>query len=83
VALLVQFAKTVRREDVWHLRRLPEAKKYALLACFLVEALKTTLDHSIEMNDPYLVGMCRRSRNSCERNKGSTGSAPATAGSSC
>jgi Domain of unknown function (DUF4158) len=45
VALLLQFAKTARREDVWHLRRLPEAKRYALTACFLVEALKITLDH--------------------------------------
>jgi TnpA family transposase len=67
VALLLQFSKAARREDVWHLRRLPEAKRYALTACFLVEALKITLDHSIEMNDQFLGGMCRRSKNSFER----------------
>jgi len=53
VALLLQFAKTARREDVWHLRRLPEAKRYALTACFLVEAMKITLDHAVEMNDQF------------------------------
>ena len=67
VALLLQFSKTARREDVWHLRRLPEAKRYALTACFLVEALKITLDHAVEMNDQFLGGMCRRSKNSFER----------------
>jgi hypothetical protein len=67
VALLLQFAKTARREDVWHLRRLPEAKRHALTACFLVEALKITLDHAVEMNDQFLGGMCRRSKNSFER----------------
>lgn len=67
VAMLLQFSKAARREDVWHLRRLPEAKRYALTTCFLMEALKTTLDHSIEMNDQFLGGMCRRSKNSFER----------------
>jgi hypothetical protein len=62
VALLLQFSKIARREDVWHLRRLPEAKRHALTACFLVEALKITLDHSVEMNDQFLGGMCRRSK---------------------
>jgi cobalamin-dependent methionine synthase I len=43
------------------LRACLDAKRHALLACFLVEALKTILDHAIEMNDQYLTGMCRRS----------------------
>ena len=42
-------------------------KRHALTACFLVEALKTTLDQSVEMNDQFLGGMCRRSKNSFER----------------
>ncbi|MHB1959977.1 MAG: hypothetical protein ACYCO5_13210 [Acidobacteriaceae bacterium] len=67
VAMLLQFAKAARREDVWHLRRLPAVKRHALTACFLVEALKTTLDQSVEMNDQFLGGMCRRSKNSFER----------------
>ena len=67
VALILQFGRCVRREDVWHLRRLPEAKRHAMVACFLIEALKTTLDHAVEMNDQFLLGMCRRSKNSFER----------------
>jgi TnpA family transposase len=51
----------VRRNDAWHLRAYLDVKRHALLACFLVEALKTILDHAIEMNDQYLTGMCRRS----------------------
>jgi len=67
VALILQFARYARREDVWHLRRMPEAKRHAMVACFLIEALKTTLDHVVEMNDQFLLGMCRRSKNSFER----------------
>jgi hypothetical protein len=60
-ALIRQLAWSVRRNDAWHLRAYPDVKRHALLACFLVEALKTILDHAIEMNDQYLTGMCRRS----------------------
>ena len=67
VALILEFARCARREDVWHLRRLPEAKRHAMVACFLIEALKTTIDHVVEMNDQFLLGMCRRSKNSLER----------------
>ena len=65
-ALIRQFAWSVRRNDVWHLREYPDEKRHALLACFLVEALKTILDHAIEMNDQYLIGMCRRSEHAFE-----------------
>jgi hypothetical protein len=44
-----------------------EAKRHAFTTSFLVEALKTTLYHSIEMNDQFLGGMYRRSKNSFER----------------
>jgi TnpA family transposase len=65
-ALLRQFAWSVRRNDAWHLRAYPDEKRHALLACFVVEALKTILDHSIEMNEQYLIGMCRRSESAYE-----------------
>jgi hypothetical protein len=67
-ALIRQFAWSVRRNDAWHLRAYPREKRHALLACFLVDALKTILDHTIEMNDQYLIGMCRRSGSAYERN---------------
>jgi Domain of unknown function (DUF4158) len=65
-ALIRQFAWSARRNDAWHLRAYPDEKRHALLACFLVEALKTILDHAIEMNDQYLIGMCRRSESAYE-----------------
>jgi hypothetical protein len=43
-----------------------QRKSVTLLVCFLVEALKTILDHAIEMNDQYLIGMCRRFETSYE-----------------
>ena len=65
-ALVRQFAWSVRRNDAWHLRAYPDEKRHALLGCFLVEAVKTILDHAIEMNDQYLIGMCRRSESAYE-----------------
>jgi hypothetical protein len=37
------------------LRRFPEAKRYALTACFLVEAHKTSLDHIVALHDQLLT----------------------------
>jgi TnpA family transposase len=66
-ALVRQFAWAVRRNDAWHLRAYPEEKRHALLLCFVVDALKTVLDHAVEMDDQYLTGMCRRSLHAFER----------------
>ena len=37
-----------------------------MLACFLVEAQKSLLDHLATMHDQFLTGMSRRSRNAFE-----------------
>jgi TnpA family transposase len=66
-ALVRQFAWAVRRNDAWHLRAYPEQKRHALLLCFVIDALKTVLDHAVEMDDQYLTGMCRRSLHAFER----------------
>ena len=56
----------VERYDVKELRRFAPAKRYVLVACFLVEAQKTTLDHLVEMNRVFLTGMSRRARHALE-----------------
>jgi hypothetical protein len=82
LALLLQFSKTARREDVWHLRRMPEAKRHALTACFLVEALKITLDHAVEMTINFSGACAGAPRTPSKGNNRNTVSAPAMAASS-
>jgi TnpA family transposase len=60
------FAELVRRYDVDDLRRFVPAKRHALVACFLAEARKTTLDHLVEMHREFLTGMSRRARHAVE-----------------
>jgi Domain of unknown function (DUF4158) len=50
-ALITHLSDTAKRHDAWYLRRLPETKRYALMACFLMEVRKTILDHLVEMHD--------------------------------
>jgi TnpA family transposase len=56
-----------RRYDVGDLKRFQSAKRYAIVACFLVEAQKTILDHIVEMHREYLTGMARRARNTVDQ----------------
>jgi TnpA family transposase len=61
--LIEHLYRSTKRHDVWYLKRLPEIKRYAMVACFLVETRKTVLDHLIEMNDQHLtklIGECRK-----------------------
>ena len=37
-----------------------------MLACLLVEAQKSLLDHLVTMHDQFVTGMARRSRNAFE-----------------
>jgi TnpA family transposase len=60
-----QLAELGRRYDVWTLRRFKE-KKYALVACLLLETQKTLLDQAVGMHDQYVLDMQRKSRNSLE-----------------
>ena len=61
-----QLGQLGRRYDARDLRRFAKPKRDALVACYLVEARKTLLDQIVEMNDLFLTGMNRRSRNSVE-----------------
>ena len=59
-------AQNVRAYDVDDLKRFSPAKRQALVACFLVDAQKTTLDLLVEMHHVYLTGLNRRARNAAE-----------------
>src|SRR2546422_5400913 len=52
-----------KRYDVHTLRRFPEAKRYGLTACFLVEIHKTILDHIVSLHDQLLTKKIREARN--------------------
>jgi hypothetical protein len=69
-ALIQHLWNATKRHDVWYLNRLPETKRYAMVACFLVETRKTVLDHLIEMNDQHLtklIGDCRKAADEQQR----------------
>jgi TnpA family transposase len=69
-ALIEHLFHTARRHDAWYLKRLPETKRYAMVACFLVETRKTVLDHLVEMNDQHLtklIGECRKAAEERQR----------------
>ncbi len=59
-------ADQVKRYDVHTLRRFPEAKRYGLTACFLVEIHKTILDHIVSLHDQLLTKKIREARNAFE-----------------
>jgi hypothetical protein len=69
-ALIEHLSHAAKRHDAWYLKRLPEAKRYAMVSCFLVETRKTILDHLIEMNDQHLtkqIGECRKAADERQR----------------
>jgi hypothetical protein len=67
--IIRQLGQLGRRYDAGDLRRFAKPKRDALVACYLVEARKTLLDQIVEMNDLFLIGMNRRSRNSVENQR--------------
>jgi len=64
--LVDYLAQLAKRYDAQVLKRFASAKRYALVACFLVETRKTLLDHVVDMHDQYLIDMCRRAHNAFE-----------------
>jgi hypothetical protein len=64
--LVDYLAQLAKRYDAQVLKRFAAAKRYALVACFLVETRKTLLDHVVDMHDQYLIDMCRRAHNAFE-----------------
>ena len=61
--ILATLAGMARRYDVKEIRRLrPPAKRYAMVACFLVDAQKTVVDQVIEMHRIYLLTLNRHAK---------------------
>lgn len=60
-------ADQAKRYDVHTLRRFPEAKRYGLTACFLVEIHKTILDHIVVLHDQLLTQKMREASNVFEK----------------
>ena len=65
-AVIDHLAQLARKYDAQALKRFAPAARHAMLACFLVEAQKSLLDHLATMHDQFLTGMSRRSRNAFE-----------------
>lgn len=64
--IIFQFHALVSAYDAYKLKRFNEKKRHSMVACFLSEASRITLDYIVEMNDQYLTSMCRRARHSFE-----------------
>jgi hypothetical protein len=64
--VIAHFAQLGGYYDAEDLKRFVPAKRYALVACFLVEAHKTMLDYLVEMHSQYLTGMSRRARHALD-----------------
>jgi TnpA family transposase len=60
-------ADLAKRYDAHTLRRVPQAKRYALTACFLVEIHKTILDHIVTLHDQLLTRKMREAKNAFEQ----------------
>jgi Domain of unknown function (DUF4158) len=67
--IIRQLGELGRRHDAGDLRRFAPAKRYTLVACYLVEARKILLDHIVEMNDLLLTEVARQSRNTVEKQR--------------
>ena len=65
-AIVDHLAQLARKYDAQALKRFDAAARYAMLACFLVEAQKSLLDHLATMHDQFVTGISRRSRNAFE-----------------
>lgn len=64
--IIFQFHALVSVYDAYKLKRFAERKRHSMVACYLAEASRITLDYIVEMNDQYLTSMCRRARHSFE-----------------
>ena len=64
--VLRQLADLCRRYDGHALRRFPAAKRYSLLACFLLDRRQGLLDDMVQAHDNHMTGLMRRARHAAE-----------------
>ena len=65
--MLRYFADVAKRYDARALRRFAPAKRYTLMACFLVESHKTMLDHLVALHDQLLTRKMREAHHAFEQ----------------
>ena len=58
--VLRQLAELCRRYDGHALRRFPAAKRYSLVACFLLDRRQGLLDDMVQAHDNHMTGLMRR-----------------------
>ena len=61
-----QLAALCQRYDGHAIRRFPAAKRYSLLACFLLERRQVLLDDVVLAHDNHMTGLMRRARHAAE-----------------
>lgn len=66
-AFLDYLFKQARRYSAKDLKRFSEHKRYALMACFLLETRKVLLDHLVTMHEQHVMTMCRKSKHTYEQ----------------
>ena len=54
--------KLARRYNARDIKRFKEQKRYAMMACFLMETRKGLLDHLVKMHDQFIMDLLRKSR---------------------
>ena len=64
--VLRQLAELCRRYDGHALRRFPAAKRYSLLACFLLDRRQGLLDDMVQAHDNHMTSLMRRARHAAE-----------------
>ena len=64
--VLRQLAELCRRYDGHVLRRFPAAKRYSLLACFLLDRRQGLLDDMVQAHDNHMTSLMRRARHAAE-----------------
>ena len=61
-----QLAGLCQRYDGHALRRFPAAKRYSLIACFLLERRQGLLDDMVQAHNNHMTGLMRRARHAAE-----------------
>ncbi len=54
--------KLTRRYNARDIKRFKEHKRYAMMACFLLETRKGLLDHLVKMHDQFIMDMLRKAK---------------------
>jgi len=66
-AFIDHLYKLTRRYNARDIKRFKEHKRYAMMACFLLETRKVLLDHLVKMHDQFIMDMLRKAKHIHEK----------------